>query len=230
MYEVIFLLGLAGSIHCSGMCGPLTLVAPVNREYRRLMLRDMSIYHISRIAVYALLGAIIGSMGQLFSISRFQSGTAVLFGILMVAWGLSYYLPLGRDRFMNAMGIDRIFVRLYNRYFTRSSAKNLVVLGMLNGILPCGLVYSAMAMAFLGGNLVSGALQMVVFGMGTIPLLFALQLGAGNRSIYTFFKQKGLTPALFMISGAFVIYKAISIYIPREAGLLNSMADPIMCH
>lgn len=230
MYAAIFLLGLAGSIHCAGMCGPLTLVAPVNRDYRMLMLRDMSIYHLFRIGVYAILGAIIGSVGQLFSISKIQMGAAILFGTLMVIWGLSYYLPLGREKVINGLGIDRIFVKLYNRYLTKSSKKNLAVMGILNGIIPCGLVYTAMAMAFLGGNIATGALQMLLFGLGTIPLLFGFQLGLGSRSLYSYLKTKGLTPALFMISGVFVIYKAMSIFIPKEASLLNTLVDPIMCH
>ncbi|HRD07478.1 MAG TPA: sulfite exporter TauE/SafE family protein, partial [Saprospiraceae bacterium] len=142
----------------------------------------------------------------------------------------SYYLPMGRDKLLNALGVDRLFVKLYNRYLSKTSRKNVAMLGLLNGLLPCGLVYSAMAMAFLGGNLWQGALQMILFGLGTMPLLYAFQLGLGNRSVLSFLKQRGLSPILFMLSGAFVIYKAVSIMVPREASLLNAVTDPIMCH
>jgi len=230
MYMAIFFLGLAGSLHCVGMCGPLTLIAPVSRQHRLGMLTDMTVYHASRISVYAIMGAIIGTVGQLFSISKFQTWTAAFFGALLVLWGLSYYLPLGRDKWLNALGVDRFFVKLYNRYLSKTSRKNVAMLGLLNGLLPCGLVYSAMAMAFLGGNLWQGAMQMVLFGLGTMPMLYAFQLGLGNRSVLSFLKQRGLSPILFMLSGAFVIYKALSIMVPKEASLLNAVTDPIMCH
>ena len=230
MYTTIFLLGLAGSLHCVGMCGPLSLVAPVSKEHRVAMLTDMSMYHLSRTAAYALMGAVIGSVGQLFAISKIQSYLAAFFGVLLVVWGLSYFLPLGREKWLNAIGIERVFVKLYNRYLSKSSRKNVAVLGLLNGILPCGLVYSAMAMAFLGSNLVQGAVQMMLFGLGTMPLLFAFQLGMGNKSVLTFLKRRGLSPILFIVSGSFVIYKALSIMVPKDASLLNAVADPIMCH
>lgn len=230
MYTAIFFLGLAGSLHCVGMCGPLTLIAPVSRQHRMAMLADITVYHTSRILVYAIMGAIIGTVGQLFSISQLQIWTAAFFGVLLVLWGLSYYLPLGRDKWLNAVGADRLFVKLYNKYLSKTSRKNVAMLGLLNGILPCGLVYSAMAMAYLGGNLWQGALQMVLFGLGTMPLLYAFQLGLGNRSVLSFLKTRGLSPILFLLSGAFVIYKAVSIMVPKEASLLNAVTDPIMCH
>ncbi|MBK7788186.1 MAG: sulfite exporter TauE/SafE family protein [Saprospiraceae bacterium] len=230
MYTAIFFLGLAGSLHCVGMCGPLTLIAPVNRLHRINMLADMTLYHAARVGVYALMGAIIGTAGQLFAISKVQSNLALVFGILLVLWGLSYYLPLGRQKFLDAFGMDRWFVKIYNRYLQHNSRKNVAILGALNGVLPCGLVYSAMAMAFLGGNLGTGALQMILFGLGTMPLLYAFQMGLANRSVFSFLKQRGLSPLLFVLSGAFVVYKAISIMVPKEASLLNAVADPIMCH
>ena len=107
MYTAIFFLGLAGSLHCVGMCGPLTLIAPVNRLHRINMLADMTLYHAARVGVYALMGAIIGTAGQLFAISKVQSNLALVFGILLVLWGLSYYLPLGRQKFLDAFGMDR---------------------------------------------------------------------------------------------------------------------------
>lgn len=230
MYTAIFLLGLAGSLHCVGMCGPLTLIAPVTRAHRSTMLADMTLYHASRIAVYAVMGAIVGSFGKLFAISKVQSSLALFFGILLVLWGLSYFFPMGRQKLVDAFGLDRWFIKLYNRYLQHTSKKNVAILGALNGVLPCGLVYSAMAMAFLGGDLGVGALQMVFFGMGTMPLLYAFQLGLANRSVFSFLKQRGLSPMLFVLSGAFVVYKALSIMVPREASLLNAVADPIMCH
>ncbi len=71
---------------------------------------------------------------------------------------------------------------------------------------------------------------MVLFGLGTMPLLFAFQLGMGNKSVLTFLKRRGLSPILFIVSGSFVIYKALSIMVPKDASLLNAVADPIMCH
>jgi hypothetical protein len=112
--------------------------------------------------------------------------------------------------------MDRLFVKIYNRYIQHNSRKNVAILGALNGVLPCGLVYSAMAMAFLGGNLGTGALQMILFGLGTMPLLYAFQMGLANRSVFYFIKQRGISPLNFVLSGAFVVYKPLASWSPKK--------------
>ena len=136
MFTTIFFLGLAGSLHCVGMCGPLTLIAPVNRTHRMSMLGDMTLYHAARVAVYALMGAIIGTAGQLFAISKVQSSLALFFGVLLVLWGLSYYLPLGRQKFLDTFGVDRWFVKIYNRYLQHTNRKNVAILAPLTAFCP----------------------------------------------------------------------------------------------
>ncbi|MBK8699334.1 MAG: sulfite exporter TauE/SafE family protein [Saprospiraceae bacterium] len=230
MAFTLLILGLAGSLHCMGMCGPLCLIAPVDKSSRNAVLLDTGLYHAGRIFIYMLLGGIIGSIGHLFAISKVQVWLSVLLGILLMLWGLSYYFGSFQQRFLDKLDVNRYFKKIYNRFLQKSSRKNVILLGMANGILPCGLVYSAMAMAFMDGSIPMGAIYMLLFGLATLPLLLVFQLGLGSRQSFMWLKRQNLTPVLFVISGVFVTYKSLSILVPRDASLWSSIVDPILCH
>jgi sulfite exporter TauE/SafE len=186
VYGILLLSGFLGSLgHCLGMCGPLVVMVGVQLRARGLAGTPYHLlYHGTRIVVYALLGAIVGGVGSLLGMGSRLSLVAgivsLLLGLIVVLFGLGYlgWLPLGRlektgDWMNRAMG----------RAFQRGGLLGVALLGALNGLLPCGLVYSALLIAASIGGSLSGALGMTLFGVGTIPALLIVGVGAGALSI-----------------------------------------------
>jgi sulfite exporter TauE/SafE len=181
----LFLSGLLGSLgHCLGMCGPLVTMFGVQFRARRLAgLPYHLLYHASRVGVYALLGALVGGLGSALglgdSLGRVAGIVSLLLGLGVVLLGLGYlgWLPLGRIEGAGAWLNKAMGWALQQGSFVR-----VPVLGALNGLLPCGLVYSALLVVASTGGLLAGAARMAVFGLGTVPALLVMGVGAGALS------------------------------------------------
>ena len=189
------LAGLVGSFgHCMGMCGPLVAMLGVTarRDGSRLPALAHLLYHASRIAVYGVLGLAAGAVGSFVSLGDSLSTAAgllsLVLGAAVVALGASFLARTGwagralwgGDALTNAM----------SRAVRRGGTSGIMALGALNGLLPCGLVYSALLAAAAGGSPARGGAAMVVFGAATMPVLIALglgasRLGARSRSVLT---------------------------------------------
>ncbi len=170
-----FILGIGGSLHCIGMCGPIVLALPQHESNRLLMAMDGLLYNLGRILTYCLLGAIFGIVGSFFGFERYQ-------GILEISIGLLILLYLVIPRKSRAgMADNRLFnyvsskFRKFFNYFLNSQDKSsLAVLGMLNGLLPCGLVYVALGGAIAEAEPVASISYMAAFGIGTFPVMFSI--------------------------------------------------------
>jgi hypothetical protein len=141
------------------------------------------LYHGSRIAVYAALGAVVGAIGSLLGLGASLSSVAgvlsLVLGLVVIAFGLGYlgWLPLGKME-----GRGAWLERAMSQALQRGGREGVVLLGALNGLLPCGLVYSALLLASTTGGPLPGALGMIVFGVGTLPALLVVGMGAGALS------------------------------------------------
>ncbi len=177
--------GLLGSFgHCLGMCGPLNfMLAGQVRKNNKSRLPNFTLYHSMRISVYITLGAIIGAAGSLLGISQkltlIGGITSLILGTIIFLFGAQYvgllkFIPLG---FAGDWWND-----IFNRALRTGGWKGVALLGAVNGLLPCGLVYSALLLAASSGNPLSGALGMAIFGLGTFPALLTLDLGSGALS------------------------------------------------
>lgn len=163
------LLGLAGSLHCVGMCGPLMLALPVNREVRASFLTGRLLNQAGRILVYGILGLVVGFAGEQLVTAGLQQWLAVLAGVFMLFF-IAWPAGLGRFRRGPALLVGRLKM-LFATFLQRRGHSALFLLGMLNGLLPCGLVYLALASSLALGDAASSAAFMVIFGLGTSPAL-----------------------------------------------------------
>jgi sulfite exporter TauE/SafE len=190
VYGVLLLSGFVGSLgHCLGMCGPLVLMVGLQLPARGLAAAPYHLlYHLARVAVYALLGAIVGAVGSLLGLgsglNRLAGAISLILGLVVVLLGLGYlgwlplgWLPLGR---LDASGAW--VSRAMGRALKRGGFLGVVLLGAINGLLPCGLVYSALLLAATTAGALPAALGMALFGLGTLPALVVVGLGAGTLS------------------------------------------------
>lgn len=168
-------LGLLGSFHCIGMCGPIALALPVHRQAPSRKTISVLAYQSGRITTYSLLGILFGFIGQSFALFGFQQALSLVLGSLIL---LALVIP---QRFVNAFSPARYLYALFARLkqkmsllFQKRSITSFFGIGLLNGLLPCGLVYAAIAGAIATGSIYKGMLFMAFFGLGTLPLMFSL--------------------------------------------------------
>lgn len=182
--------GFLGSLgHCLGMCGPLNLmVAAQIRKNNLPALQSFGLYHIARIGVYALLGALVGEIGSLLGLSSHLTTVGGLvslgLGIVILLIGMMYLGWLSARRLE---GAARWWNTAVSFALKQSGWRSVLVMGALNGLLPCGLVYSALLLAASSGHAWSGAWGMALFGLGTFPALLILDFGAA--ALGTRFRQ-----------------------------------------
>jgi len=219
-----FLLGLVGSAHCAGMCGPLVLALPGGA--RGPFLVGRLLYNLGRVVTYMLMGALFGLLGHGFVLAGLQRwlslvlGGVILFG-LFVSPRLAHVVPV--TRFINWLKST------LGRSFQRRGLTSLFTVGLLNGLLPCGLVYIACAGATATGSLLSGMDYMIAFGLGTVPMLLAISLVGTKVQFVLRLRLQRLIPASLAIVGALLLLRGMALGIPYVSPKLPAQPDAASC-
>jgi sulfite exporter TauE/SafE len=205
-----FLLGFLGSAHCAGMCGPLAIALPVDRRSRSTLLAGRLAYNFGRLATYCTLGAVIGLIGgrlALAGVSRWVSliaGTVILLGLFTSRRALSG--PIARYAG---------WVRMRLGYFLKKRTLTATFLtGMLNGLLPCGLVYTACAAAVTSRGTFSGIAYMFLFWFGTVPMMLGIGLVGANLQFALRLKLQKWIPVSLLIVGTLLVLRGMALGIP----------------
>lgn len=210
-----FVIGLAGSLHCLGMCGPIVLVLPGSSRDRWRYVLGRILYNLGRAVTYAFMGAIIGLIGQSIALAGYQQWLGIIAGSLMV---LSVLLPgTFLRRILPVGGYDRVsgFVKKHlGRLLGNGSTASLFSIGILNGFLPCGLVYMALAGSLSMGTPLGAAAYMALFGLGTFPLMFAASYAGGMITGEVRRKITRLIPIGVVVLGLLFILRGLSLGIP----------------
>ena len=206
-----FLLGFAGSAHCAGMCGPLALALPTGRDGRSTFVAGRVLYNTGRIITYALMGALFGLLGQGFAIAGLQRWLSLVLGALILL-GLSV-----SPRFTRAIPVTRAVSWLKStlgKLLQRRALSSLFGIGLLNGLLPCGLVYVACAGAATADSVVHGVQYMFAFGLGTLPMMLAISLVGQKLQFALRFKLQRLIPVSLAIVGVLLLLRGLALDIP----------------
>jgi hypothetical protein len=209
-----FLLGLAGSLHCVGMCGPLMLALPLEASGKRQLMQQTLIYHLGRIGTYAALGAFFGILGKGFALAGLQQVLSVTAGLIMIGMA---FMAWRFEQLVTALPGFGAFTRkvqfeIGKRLRTNGGTTSFAV-GMLNGLLPCGMVYAALAGAIASVNGAEGALFMAVFGLGTLPLLFAATFFGRQFTLTVKRRILILQPVLLTIAGLILIHAGMNLHL-----------------
>jgi hypothetical protein len=172
MLYTALLFGLISSFHCIGMCGPIALMLPLDRNNQTKMVTQIITYHLGRLFAYAAIGFIFGMLGKGFLLAGFQQKTSILLGIVIILIVVIPEKVLANFNFSKPIFkvISNVKSALGSQ-FKNKSYQSLFTIGLLNGFLPCGMVYVALFGAVAMQSPTLGILYMILFGLGTIPLM-----------------------------------------------------------
>ncbi len=209
-------LGLAGSLHCLGMCGPIALALPRPATGTRLgFWTGRLLYNLGRATTYAALGALFGGIGRSIYMAGWQQGLSIACGAAILLYLAGRYLGMGRFHADAVLmkGIAPV-QRALARRLGGGSSRGLFGIGLLNGLLPCGLVYVALAGAAATGDARHGALYMALFGIGTAPLMFAA--GIAGPALYARWRGRfqWVIPAGLAALAVLFILRGLNLGIP----------------
>jgi len=206
-------LGLLGSFHCVGMCGPIAISLPLRGDAFIEKAFGGILYNAGRALMYGIIGAVFGALGQGFRIAGIQKGISLAMGILMV---LSVFLPALFSRMNLAITepLSGSVRRSIQKLFEKRSYGGLFIIGLLNALLPCGLVYMAIAGAIETGSTINGIIFMVLFGLGTIPMMLSISLVGNVISLAVRKRINRIIPYLIVIIGLIFILRGLSLGIP----------------
>jgi len=210
---IAFLMGFLGSLHCAVMCGPIVLSLPLNKQGSWQNVFQVLLYQVGRILTYTVLGLLAGWVGSTFSVFAKQEMLSLLIGILLVTftllqWSGKYVRSFQKLQDIMIRPIAKLMGKVFNLPLWGFFA------GMLNGLIPCGMVYLALATALNSASLQSGAGFMLLFGLGTSPLMLFISLGGIYLKKYFRFNSQKLIPWFALFIGALFILRAANLGIP----------------
>jgi uncharacterized protein len=215
MLYTAFIVGLLGSFHCLGMCGPLVLALPVHAQNKAKALSGRLLYNTGRIATYALVGLVMGMFGQSLSFISSQQALSVAAGLFILALIL---LPGQVSRkFSFASPVAKLTSKVKQQFalqFKKKTYRAYFLGGMLNGLLPCGLVYIALAGAIATGNSVSGMAYMALFGLGTLPVMLAVSFAGQYITLQWRSRLTKAVPVFTITIACLFILRGLNLGIP----------------
>lgn len=210
-----FLIGFLGSFHCIGMCGPIAIALPVPDSNNLNFFSGRILYNIGRVFTYSFIGALFGLLGSRIVIAGFQQTATIAVGVIIL---LVTLLPF---RFKAKITQHRIVQKFsqplkknISLLFKKGTLPAMFLIGVLNGFLPCGLVYVGIAGAVASGDAVSGMMFMTFFGLGTFPSMFAASVFGRFINVGIRKKINKAIPALAVVLALLFIIRGMALGIP----------------
>lgn len=223
-----FTIGLFGSLHCIGMCGPIALA--VGSQRRQIWLNGL-LYNLGRTLTYALIGGVIGLLGKGLFLVGFQKTMSVAMGVALLL--IAIFSINVETKLLKIPAFNRLIFKLktsLGAWMKRQGIAGSFAVGLLNGLLPCGLVYMAVVGALSTGGVVDGMTYMALFGLGTLPLMTVATL-AGNIAslrLRSFFQK--IYPAFLVFFALLFLFRGLNFHIPGEFFFWEEMQYMPMCH
>ncbi|MFC6095132.1 sulfite exporter TauE/SafE family protein [Flavobacterium qiangtangense] len=211
LFSALFF-GLISSLHCVGMCGPIAMMLPVDRRNEAKKVLQILLYHLGRITAYASLGLVFGILGKSFYLAGLQQQLSIFVGVFMI---LIVIIP--ENIFMKYNFSKPVF-RLISKVksalgsqFKKKTNSALFTIGLLNGFLPCGLVYVALFGALAMQGISLGVLYMVLYGFGTIPMMSLAVYFGGFLSLSFRNKLQKIIPFVGVLIGTLFILRGLGL-------------------
>ena len=210
-----FIFGLISSFHCIGMCGPIAMMLPVDRNNEAKKVTQIITYHIGKLTAYGILGLVFGLLGKSFYLAGMQQQLSIIVGVLMIVVALVPEKVFAKYNFSKPVYkiISKVKSSL-GQQFKNKSYKSLFTIGLLNGFLPCGMVYVAIFGAIAMQSVSLGVLYMLLFGIGTIPMLTAVIYISNVLSFSFRGTLQKIIPVVAVVIGMLFIIRGLGLDIP----------------
>ena len=210
-----FIFGLISSFHCVGMCGPIAMMLPVDRNNEAKKVTQIITYHIGKLTAYGILGLIFGLLGRSFYLAGMQQQLSIIVGVLLIVVALVPEKIFAKYNFSKPVYkiISKVKSSL-GQQFKNKSYKSLFTIGLLNGFLPCGMVYVAIFGAIAMQSVSLGVLYMLLFGIGTIPMLTAVIYISNVLSFSFRGTLQKIIPVVAVVIGMLFIIRGLGLDIP----------------
>lgn len=212
-FYIAFIIGLTSSLHCIGMCGPIVAAVPLNRSSKWTALFGILQYHFGRIFIYALLGFILGNVGLSIQTFGWMQGLSVFAGIFLIFFAWKKYIRFS---------FQPVFLTKFTFFLSRNLGRlmrskshfKLIGLGMINGLLPCGMVFFALANALLTNSIWQSSFAMVLFGLGTLPALLTWGFLVNTFTASLRVKINRFLPIILTALGILIVLRGLNLDIP----------------
>lgn len=227
MLWTAFLFGLFGGLHCISMCGPIVMALPRQTGFRGLA--SKVIYNLGRVVTYSSLGAITGIIGN--SLQQYQQYLSIISGVLLITLVLvTGFKNLEFTYFKPFIAFANQLKKLFSRFLKKKSAIASLLVGIVNGFLPCGLVYMALIASLASGGFFESVLYMAVFGLGTFPVMLGIAFAGHLISVPLRQKLFRIVPVLVFLLGTLFILRGLNLGIPFVSPQLSHSQEKFeMC-
>lgn len=207
------ILGITSNLHCLGMCGPIALAVPVKRTSIYSVISGVAQYNSGRIITYSLLGFIVGNIGITVQTIGIMQGLSIFAGIFLIFfawrkwWGPKFRIPV-------SIMIPGYISKAIRKLMQSDMPLKPLWFGMLNGLLPCGMIYIALLNALLAGSPVKSMVAMTFFGIGTLPVMIAVVFMAQKIGHTLQHKAKLFVPVAMTVVGILMTLRGMNLDIP----------------
>ena len=225
-------LGMIGSFHCIGMCGPLAFSLPLKNNNDVAKFAGSFIYNLGRIITYSLLGLLFGLAGKSFSIFGFQQMLSVIVGTTILIF---IFMPKkwGFNKETNNIVIrySATIRKALGKLFFNKNYYSLLAIGLLNGLLPCGLIYMAVAAALATADPLKSAFFMAIFGLGTLPVMWSVSFFGNYIGIGLRQKIRSSYPIIMVLMACLLVVRGLGLGIPYISPSINAATKQVqVCH
>ena len=210
-----FFLGMIANLHCIGMCGPIALALPLKRDSKIEIINGILQYNLGRIFTYSLLGFLIGFIGLSIHLIGLIQGLSIAtgIGIIMYAWRKHFNSNTLFSK-LNFNFVQKFTSKNMGKIIQKNGSFKLLLFGMLNGLLPCGMVYTALFTSILAGSPRDSLFTMFFFGLGTLPGMILITLFATQITNKFRGRINKYLPYFLTIIGLIILLRGLNLDIP----------------
>lgn len=208
------LLGLAGSLHCLGMCGPIALALPGAQASGLPYFLGRVLYNGGRVVTYSVLGGIVALLGVAAAMFEAQRIVSIALGGVLLLMAVYAWWVHSQPATARTNPLWQFWMRLMGQLMRRGHGRGLFIVGLLNGLLPCGFVYLGLFQAALSDTVLEGAGKMALFGLGTWPVMLTVSWSSKWISNWMRSKASRMAPYVMVMMGAIFILRGMALGIP----------------
>jgi sulfite exporter TauE/SafE len=227
MIWTALVIGFAGSLHCLGMCSPLAMA--VTNMSPAIILNRL-LYNLGRIITYGTMGAVVSTIGMGFPLIRYQNLISIVLGILLLAIGFTGVTAVRIPFISQGLGSFSVFLKgMFSKFLQKRGYGSTFLLGVLNGVLPCGLSFLALTYCLTLAGAADGFIFMIGFGIGTLPVMIGLT-GIFYWLLNKFHVNvRMITTGMLMLSGVILIARVFILHLPHANSIQEGVVDIVLC-